>query len=97
MLSIKVRFVIIIIIRGVLFLTLLLLRFLARLLFLALLLMSVQSFKHVLLHKDALHAQVQVLARLHIVHEPVVLDGLGIEGGEILQGLVGGFLPVPVD
>ena len=76
---------------------LLLVRFLAPILLLALLLMSVQCFKHVLLHEDALHAEVQVLARFHIVHVPVIFDSLGIEGSELLQGLVGSLLPVPVD
>jgi len=82
--------------RGFLFLAfLLLLGFLAPLL--ALLLMSVQCLKHVLLHEDALHSEVQILAGLNIVHVPVILYGLGIEGRELLQGLVRGLLSVPVD
>ena len=77
---------------------LLLVRLLAPpILLLALLLVSVQCFKHVLLHEDALHAEVQVLAGFHIVHVPVILDSLGIEGSELLQGLVRSLLPVPVD
>ena len=76
---------------------LLLVRFLAPILFLALLLMSVQCLEHVLLHEDALHAEVQVLAGFHVVHVPVILDSLGIEGGELLQGLVRSLLPVPVN
>ena len=59
--------------------------------------MSVQCLKHVLLHEDTLHAEVQVLAGFHVVHVPVILDSLGIEGSELLQGLVGSLLPVPVD
>ena len=81
--------------RGFLFLALLLRRFLAPLL--PFLLMSVQCLKHMLLHKDALHAEVQILASLHIVHVPVILNGLGIEGSELLQSLVRGLLSMPVD
>ena len=59
--------------------------------------MRVERLEYVLLDEDTLHSEVQILARLHIIHKPIVFYSLRIEDSELLKGLMRGLLLISLD